>query len=213
MKIIAVVGKVDSRVLVYPLARALGLQGLTAVIADDGAYRRLYFGDELQGNVSGVDISVGLKSDKSLSESLNNSGVPYDYMIVVSSGYVPDGVHGVVICKGVDKSMQSDVIKEDENGDTEVKEVTNDNINIPHGVATSTVYISYETPPKDGAFTISLRDTAIRYIYSCEERKELQILDDKSLNKNIAAIVSELVRIDKSDLLKLLLKSEYLKSK
>ena len=60
MKIIAIAGKVDSRVLVYPLARAISLTGLTAVISDDGAYRRLYHGDDLKGTVSGIDISVGI---------------------------------------------------------------------------------------------------------------------------------------------------------
>lgn len=211
MKIIAIAGKVDSRIIAYPLARALSLSGLTALIADDGAYRRLFFGDELKGTVSGVDISVGLKADDDLKNSLNDSGVPYDYKIIVTSGYIPPEVTGVIICKGVDKSMLSDDTQDD--GEIENSTSKKDDIEVPKGIPFSTVYVSFDTPPKDGASAINLRDTAMRYIYSCEERKELQMLDDKSLNKLIVKIATEVVGLNPDELLKLMLRKEYVSSK
>lgn len=105
MKILTLAGKVDTRALAYPLARALSLMGLTAVVTDDGAYRRLYKGQELKGNVSGVDISVGLKMDSDLKNSLNKSGIAYDYMLVVSSNYIPEDTDAVILCHGIDDSM------------------------------------------------------------------------------------------------------------
>lgn len=105
MRVLTVVGKVDTRVLVYPLARALSLTGLTAIVADDGAYRRLFKGKGLKGTVSGVDVSIGLNMDVQLKNSLNNSGVPYDNLIVVSSNYIPKDSDGVIVCHGVDNSF------------------------------------------------------------------------------------------------------------
>lgn len=105
MKILTIVGKVDSRVLAYPIARALSLNGLTAMITDDGAYRRLYHGDELTGTVSGVDISVGLKADEELKNSLNDSGIPYENIVFVSANHIPADSTGVILCHGIDRSM------------------------------------------------------------------------------------------------------------
>lgn len=117
MRVITVAGKVDTRVLVYPLARALSLTGLTAIVTDDGAYRRLFKGKQLIGNVSGVDVSVGLNMDKSLKNSLNKSGIAYDNLIVVSSNYIPEDTDALILCHGYDNSMSQ--ILEDEKKEEE----------------------------------------------------------------------------------------------
>ena len=57
MRVVTVVGKVDSRALVYPLARALSMKGLTGIITDDGAYRRLFHGRSNIGCVDNIDIN------------------------------------------------------------------------------------------------------------------------------------------------------------
>ena len=118
MRVITIAGKVDTRVLVYPLARALSLTGLTAIVTDDGAYRRLFKGKQLKGNVSGVDISVGLNMDESLKNSLNNTGVAYDNLIVVSSNYIPEDTDSLILCHGYDNSM-SQVIEEEKKEEEE----------------------------------------------------------------------------------------------
>lgn len=117
MRVITVAGKVDTRVLVYPLARALSLTGLTAIVTDDGAYRRLFKGKQLIGNVSGVDVSVGLNMDKSLKNSLNKSGIAYDNLIVVSSNYIPEDTDALILCHGYDNSMSQ--LLEDEKKEEE----------------------------------------------------------------------------------------------
>ena len=120
MKILTLAGKVDTRAVAYPLARALSLMGLTAVVTDDGAYRRLYKGQKLKGNVSGVDISVGLSMNADLKNSLNKSGLNYDYMLVVSSNYIPEDTDAVLLCHGVDDSMMQ--VMEDEKPAVEEEE-------------------------------------------------------------------------------------------
>ena len=112
MRILTIVGKVDSRILAYPLARALSINGLTAIITEDGAYRRLYHGEETTGTVNGIDISVGAVVNDELMESLSDSGIPYDNIIVVSGNYIPSNSDGVIVCSGIDKSMLAKIEQE-----------------------------------------------------------------------------------------------------
>ena len=114
MKVLTIVGKVDTRALVYPIARALSLSGQTAVVTDDGAYRRLYHGEDMKGTVSGVDICVGQKVDEALVESLSENGIQYDNVIVVSTGYIPSNSTGIIACHGVDRSMMGLTPEEEE---------------------------------------------------------------------------------------------------
>lgn len=107
MRIISVVGKVDSRVLVYPLARALSMQGLTGIITDDGSYRRLYPGKTKIGCINGIDISVNANMDESTIHSLDNSGIDYDNLIFVSYDYIHPESDGIIICHGVDRSIMA----------------------------------------------------------------------------------------------------------
>ena len=115
MKIISVVGKVDSRSLVYPLARALSMSGLTGIITDDGAYRRLYTGKGNIGNVNGIDVSICAYLDDKGIHSLDNSGVHYDNLLVVSADYIHPESNGIIVCHGLDRSMLAqDEVEEDD---------------------------------------------------------------------------------------------------
>mgnify|MGYP006990257261 CR=1 FL=1 len=37
--------------------------------------------------------------------SINKSGVDYDYRILVTSSYIPEGVDGAIVCTGIDRTM------------------------------------------------------------------------------------------------------------
>lgn len=258
MRLLTIVGKVDTRVLAYPISRALGLTGLTALISDDGAYRRLYNGEELQGTVSGVDISVGVNTDEVLRHSLDASGVVYDNIVLVSSSYIPSDSNGIIVCHGSDRSMMgltekekeemleeerakadsgkkhsnkkesAEAVTEDttetatEEATEEVNEGTpvklekpiaeQDIIEIPNGIPSVEVQISYSTPSYKGLTSILLKDSFMNYIYSCEERKELMVYPDKAYNKVLAKILNTTLNIDMMEALKLLERTEYLKS-
>lgn len=225
MRMLAIVGKVDSRIIAYPIARALSLHGQTALISDDGAYRRLFFGDDMIGEVSGVDVSVGLKMDDELEQSLKDSGIKYDNVVIVSSGYIPNGVDGVIVCSGVNDTMGAEIEdskevkdekgteKKEENEVDKGLEKKEDKIDIPKGVASDFVYISFDRAPKDGELAIQLKDQAIRYIYKCEERKELQVLEDKGINKIISKLCSSTLGIKEEEMISLLNRKEYIKGK
>lgn len=207
MKVLTVVGKVDTRALVYPLSRALSLLGLTSIITDDGAYRRLYHGDSLQGTVNGIDISVGLMVDNELNKSLSSSGVPYDYKIVVSSGYIPEDTTGLLICHGVDNSIMGVTETEDETSNT--SDIRKDTVDIPDGIPAMELHISYSQPSVRNITSILLKESFINYVYTCEEMKTISVYPDRAYNKLLAKILNELLNIGLSDAMAVLERAEY----
>lgn len=113
MKILSIVGKADTRVVAYPLIRALSLNGQVGVITDDGCFRRLYPGRNVIGTVNGIDIAVCGRVNDKFMHVLDNTGINYDYLVVVSGDYVPDNADGVLACHGLDRSMMT--VDDDEN--------------------------------------------------------------------------------------------------
>lgn len=239
MRVITVAGKVDTRVLVYPLARALSLTGLTAIVTDDGAYRRLFKGKQLKGNVSGVDISVGLSMDESLKNSLNNSGIAYDNLIVVSSNYIPADTDALILCHGYDNSMTQEIEEEKKEDEEEapkkkkgkkgqVEEPVED-IVVPEEPKTDIIkevdeddtfeydptlpkvdlFISYNKPVDKYQKGILLKEGYMQYIYSCEERKVLDRFTDKAVNKMLAGLVAPALDMSAKDLAQLFDRAEY----
>jgi hypothetical protein len=114
MKILTIVGKVDSRALVYPLIRGISLAGLTGVVADDGSYRRLFSGKGDIGSVNGIDIGVCSHVTSESVHMLDDSGTPYEYLVVVSSDYIPPESDGIIACHGLDRSMMVEPEEEDD---------------------------------------------------------------------------------------------------
>ena len=243
--ILTLAGKVDTRCIIYPLARALSLKGLVAVVTDDGAYRRLYKGNESTGNISGIDIYSDIEITEELIQKVKESGVNYDTIIVASRSYIPSETDSVLICHGVDDSMTQKIEEEtDEEKQERIKREEkkqaklnkkkgiqvesqislsksnqeqennsiadkDDTFDIPSGVKQLDIFISYMKPIDKYKKGILLRDGYIQYIYSCEERKSLDRIPDKGLNKLIANIVAELLNTTPKELLQLLTTLEY----
>lgn len=259
MRKLAVIGNVDTRCIVYPIARALGLDSLTAVITDDGAYRRLYHGYEDKGTVSGVDVIIGSKVDDALVDLTKESGVPYDTLITVSTNYIPSDVDGVIICHGADRSIIGKTaaeeeaeaeakaekerleaeaqreeakknkgkkpveLSEEEKKAQEEKELAEvqleelkkaqekaDAVPVPDNAKSTEVFISFATSSTKVPFNIILKESALSYVYGCEERKELPVYPDKVYNKTLATMLSKVLEVEANDMFKLLERSEYL---
>lgn len=196
MKTIAIVGKADKRLIVYSLVRALSVQHSVCIITDDGAYRRLYIGDENTGTIGRVDISIEPTcKDKAIAQ-LEEFGTKYDYMIIDSSGVLPTECDYVIYCKGIDKSF----------GEEERLEIKEE---VPH----KEVVISYNTYDSKTTTFIVLNDTLQRYIYNMEETKQLKRIKDKNLNKILAKTLSEAVGKTPTELFNLLMSKDKRESK
>lgn len=103
MRTIVITGKVDSRALVLPLARALSLTGNTCIATEDGAYKRLYINHGNYGNVSGVDIIINPEINDNYVNKIKEGNANYENLIIVSAEYVPTNADSLILCKGVHK--------------------------------------------------------------------------------------------------------------
>lgn len=154
MRLIAITGKVDSRALVLPLARALSLTGRTGIVTEDGAYKRLYTERGNLGTVSGVDIRVGSEMNEELISSLGESGLNYENIILVSSEYIPTNANCLIICKGVHKVLweEKEVFEkeqEEEKEDTETKLIKHKEENAEEDVKQSTAELAKQILDKE----------------------------------------------------------------
>ena len=204
MVILSIVGKADTRVIAYTMARAISLDGQAVILSDDGAYKRLYHGSENEGTVSGVDIVVSSNICDADVERLVNSNKSYDNIIIVSSDFLYKKSDSVLVCKGIDGSMDGDGDDASEDG---IEELV-----IPEEMKQETLVISFDKPTEKGIVSLQLKDGAIRYVYRCEERKSLQYQDDKTISKLVVNYMDKLLGIEKDKAIKLLKRKEYIKS-
>lgn len=105
MRVIAIVGKVDKRPLVYAAARALGVGKFVGIITDDSAFRRLYQEDLNGGTTGRVNIVVTLKPSEKSMEKLAVFGVEHDVVMYVTDSFIPANAEYVVKCESKDTSM------------------------------------------------------------------------------------------------------------
>lgn len=197
VKIYSIVGNVDSRVLVYPIARALALKGAVAVVTDDGCYKRLYTEPGNKGSSSGFDIYFGVINDD-IFNKINNSGIKYDIILTVSADIVPNEADGIIVCTGSLNTMDG--------------VIESRAIEVPEEIPKEAVHISYDTVRDKGVTSITIKEILAKYVYSCEERKEVQPIEDKNIIKLLSGVASKAFSIDKSDMEKLLTRKEYIKS-
>jgi len=196
MEIINIIGRADARILVYPLARALSLSGLTAVVTDDGAYRRLYSDTNSNtGTISGVDIIIGLDVENAIKTNINKDSLNYSYVIAVHSCKSDES--DSIIIKGVDRTILAENEVEEDRG-KKGKEIVNKDV----------VYVSFEGVPRN-SMGIMLREDLIKYVFDCEERKELAVLKDIKVNKIISSVFSNKSGVVEKELLELLKKKEH----
>lgn len=122
MRVITIVGKVDTRVIAYPIARALAMGGQTCILSEDAAYKRLYYGTGSDGNVNGIDIKVRQDIDIDQIVDADRGYMAYDNLIVVSNNFISKNTDGLIVCKGVNKSIQAKIEDEKEDDDEHKKE-------------------------------------------------------------------------------------------
>lgn len=187
MKIITVLGAVDKRIIVYPLARALSKEHNVVIIADDGAYRRLYAGHATHGTCGRIDIVTGIDISGDLIKSIEQFGSQYDYALVVSNDKVPAGCEYVVKCTGVDRT----ICPESE---------SNEVLDIP----STDVILSHKVQKDKNKVSINIGVEAVKYLFDVEEQRQLKLLPVPEINKAIANVFSKATGIEQKRLYKLL---------
>lgn len=190
--VLTVAGKVDSRVVVYPLLYMLKNFGRVLVVTDDAAYRRLYHGYEDAGEVSGVGICVSPNLDvDALSEEV--SSFAPDYIVCVTSGRVPEFTTHLLVLTGYDRSLaggNAHTKSELEQGVTVTLDES-DVVKAPQGLSSDNIreVIVASTPVKSTLVqSICLRDGLLTHAALCEEYKSLVRHDSRDFVGVLAKI-------------------------
>lgn len=190
MRIVTLVGTVDKRILVYPIARALSFENNVAILTDNGIYRNLFTEKAHESMLGRVNIKVSL-CDDSIVEKINEIGIGYEYLLVDSSFDIPTNSDYIIYCRGVNKSFYpEDIIQVIEEK--------------PH----CEVVISPEPPEGKGTLAIKVDEGVCSYLYGVEESKQFKMFKSKALNKVLAKIFAPALNMNEASLLELLMRKD-----
>lgn len=195
MRIVALTGTVDKRMLVYPIARAISIESNVCIVSDNGAYRRLFSERGNEGMLGRVKIVVDIYED-SLLPRLDEVGIGFDYLLVDSSFEVPTNSDYVIYCRGVNRSLYHD---------EELKKME-DKPNIE-------VIISPEPPEEKGVLAVMVDEFICSYIMKIEENKQLMRITNKRYNKLLTKIFSQALDMQESSLFELLSRKDGIASR
>ena len=195
MRIVALTGTVDKRMLVYPIARAISIESNVCIVSDNGAYRRLFSERGNEGMLGRVKIVVDIYED-SLLPRLDEVGIGFDYLLVDSSFEVPTNSDYVIYCRGVNRSLYYD---------EELKKME-DKPNIE-------VIISPEPPEEKGVLAVTVDEFICSYIMKIEENKQLMRITNKRYNRLLTKIFSQALDMQESSLFELLSRKDGIASR
>lgn len=195
MRIVALTGTVDKRMLVYPIARAISIESNVCIVSDNGAYRRLFSERGNEGMLGRVKIVVDIYEDSMLPR-LDEVGIGFDYLLVDSSFEVPTNSDYVIYCRGVNRSLYYD---------EELKKM-GDKPNIE-------VIISPEPPEEKGVLAVMVDEFICSYIMKIEENKQLMRITNKRYNKLLTKIFSQALGMQESSLFELLSRKDGIASR
>jgi hypothetical protein len=152
--------------------------GETAVMTDDGAYRRLYHGYGDSGEVSGVSVYIcpRLEDGAALATELSNTGV--EFLVCVACGRVPQFTTHLLVVTGYDRTFDAGNAhtKDDLAKGAVVNTVESDRVMAPLGLPADNIkeVIASVSPVKSkSVLSVCLKDGLLAHAAKCEEYKAL----------------------------------------
>jgi hypothetical protein len=189
MAIISIFGKIDKRILAFPLIRACSMTGQTIVITDDGNFKNLYHKSGSTGKIDGVQILVLNELPSDLSEMTKE----YQNVIYVLSDEAELQADCSLLCHGDDKSLMD-----------------KRNKRIGKGKESKLIDVFLRMSPlKTNGNQIILKPYYYRYLVETEEKKEFLILKDKKMCQFLSNTCSEAVGMKATQFYLLLLRKRY----
>lgn len=191
MAVISMVGRVDKRILALPLIRACSIDGKTLVYTDDSNLKNLYQGRLDFGSIENVDIKFD-SDPEDLQEKVEKEDF-VKHIFYIYSDYKLSDADIVIHCNNYNSSTLHDVEEVNESGEYEVEKPEN-----LHEVFFSSI------PVKKTPNLIVLKPEYYNYLVETEEKKELLVLKDKTVNLLLANIMNGKIDIRRDQFLKLL---------
>lgn len=191
MAVVSIVGKVDKRIVVLPLVRACSIDGRTIVYTDDSNLKNICLGRHDFVSKENLEIRYDLSPEELNQESMEDGFIKH--IFYVYSDYKLQDADVVIVCENYKRNTQSEIGRVCE--DTEYRVEKQENVR--------EIFFSL-TPLKKVPNVIVLRPEYYNYLLETEEKKELLILKDKTMNRLLADIMNEKIDMSKDHFLKLL---------
>lgn len=189
MAVVSIFGKVDKRILAFPLIRAFSMTGHTIVITDDGNFKNLFHTSGTTGQIDGVRVLV----INELPSELTGITEGYQNVIYVLSDRAEIQADCTLLCHGNDQSLKGRGIRS-------IEKKKEDNF--------VDVFLRL-TPLKAKANQIILKPYYYRYLVETEEKKELLILKDKKICQLLTKTCSTAVGMKETQFYLLLFRKRY----
>jgi hypothetical protein len=183
--------------------------GRTAVITDDGAYRRLYHGYEDEGEASSV--AIWIRPDISGAQVLpvDAHRLEPEYLVCVTTGRVPAFTTHLIVLTGYDRTFDAGNAhsKADLAGSIDVSLVDSDKVISPPNLPLDSIreLIVSATPVKSkSALSVCLKDGLLMHAARCEESKQLVKPASQDFSELLARLLSPFVIPNAADIAKIL---------
>lgn len=179
MKILALAGKADKRLLAYPLMHILALAGKTLVITDDINYRRVYKGFTNNGQIHDMAVDIYPSIDQYTVQGILDlySEDSYDYCLMITDLFRYEQADATLCICSKTKSFLGTAIEElNDTHPEECKAIISIN------PLDKKEWLKLKVTP------LSWNSKRFEYVYNCEEQKELLPVTDKE-------VLSELERV------------------
>lgn len=190
MAVISFVGKVDKRILAFPLIRALSIEGKTVVYTDDSNFKNLFASTSNIGVVE--DITIIYESNIKNIEETNYISELGKHIIYVYTDAQYENSDVVFNCNSYDRSFQPDRFElEEEKPENQID------------------LIFSSIPLRKVPNVLVMKPSFYQYLLEIEEKKEFLILKDKEINTFLANKISGKVDMSKEQFMKLLSRKRY----
>lgn len=191
MAVVSMVGRVDKRILALPLIRACSIDGKTLVYTDDSNLKNLYQGRIDFGGIENVDINFDLNPEELQEENFSNDFVKHVFYVYSDYRFPESDI--VIHCNNYNRKTLYDAEQVLESEHYEVEKPKNQ-----HEIFFSSI------PMKKNSNVIVLKPEYYNYLVETEEKKELQILKDKTINQLLANIMNGKIDMSKEQFFRLL---------
>lgn len=172
---IAITGKADKRILIYPLMRACSIAGRTSIVTDDAAYKRLYVGKDNYGEIEDIKINVlPVMTDDMIKETEEQAVInETEYLIFISDSYYPkDAGHILMLCEQNCTFLGN-----------YIEDIIDEQNNITFGTLTLYPHKIKAFVPKDvHMHQITWKPEHSLYLFQVEETRQLLPLKDKFIS-------------------------------
>lgn len=198
MVTVNIVGNLDKKVLVFPIANAFSVMGNTLIVTDDTSYEWYLTAKRRIGDVKVLikrPEEINFKEDKEYDD-----GDEYQYMIFDTRDKANFEVNQTVICRNKNRELIPEEIRE-VTDEVEYQKAVTPSVEVVLTAFHNKIeekkkgYLRRGNELPDKAQLIQLKPEHYKWLCECAETKEILSPKDKKLVDTVVALVADLTKV------------------